>query len=64
MPWGGGGVAPHRSRHRGGGAAEKNYRLDNRANIKEMQAQNRQARTLGCALSAAAASYVHMYPES
>lgn len=32
----------HRSRHKGGGAAEKNYRLDNRANIKEIQAQNRQ----------------------
>ncbi|CAB1116763.1 unnamed protein product [Ectocarpus sp. CCAP 1310/34] len=34
----------HDRRHRGGGSAVKNYRLDNRANIKEIQAQNRQAR--------------------
>ena len=40
-----------RSRHKGGGASEKNYRLDNRANIKEIQAQNRQARKLRSARS-------------
>ncbi|CAN0213972.1 unnamed protein product, partial [Ectocarpus sp. 8 AP-2014] len=34
----------HDRRHRGGGSAVKNYRLDNRANIKEIQAQNRQRR--------------------
>ncbi|CAN0203567.1 unnamed protein product, partial [Ectocarpus sp. 4 AP-2014] len=34
----------HDRRHRGGGSAVKNYGLDNRANIKEIQAQNRQAR--------------------
>ncbi|CAM9826063.1 unnamed protein product [Scytosiphon promiscuus] len=33
----------HRSRHKGGPPA-KNYRLDNRANIKEIEAQNRQRR--------------------
>ncbi|CAM9794558.1 unnamed protein product, partial [Ectocarpus sp. 12 AP-2014] len=34
----------HDRRHRGGGSAVKNYRLDNRANIKEIQALNRQRR--------------------
>lgn len=36
-------LASPRSRHRGGAVA-KDYRLDNRANIKEIQAQNRMVR--------------------
>eukprot|EP00752_Nemacystus_decipiens_P007936 g7090.t1 len=38
------GVAGNGRRHKGSGAAQKNYGLDNRANIKEIQAQNRQRR--------------------
>ena len=49
--------AVYRRRYKGGAAPEKNYSLDNRANIKEIQAQNRQVGTL-CSLRAAAP-----YPE-
>lgn len=50
-------------RHKGGGAAEKNYRLDNRANIKEMQALNRQVGKLRSVRSSCIIPFISRYFE-